>query len=119
MTKSDEATRPNRNPLPRGGAGLAAVGSRRARHKYDYNKLAQKCLTVLTLSINVEPMARKDHISTAEVAKLLGVSRQTLYNWMHAGRIPEPPRNPLTNHMRWQPVDVQRIQKLVRESEAE
>jgi DNA-binding transcriptional MerR regulator len=54
-------------------------------------------------------------MSTAEVAKLIGVSRQTLYNWMQAGLIPEPPRNPLTNHMRWQPVDVERIRRIVKE----
>jgi len=58
-------------------------------------------------------------MSTREVAKLLGISRQTLYNWLQAGRIPEPPRHPMTNHMRWQPVDVQRIQRIVREERAE
>jgi predicted site-specific integrase-resolvase len=64
-------------------------------------------------------MARDDYLSTSEVAKLLGVSRQTLYNWLQAGRIPEPPRHAMTNHMRWQPVDVQRIQRIVKEGRSE
>jgi len=58
-------------------------------------------------------MRKEEYMSTLEVAKVLGISRQTLYNWLAAGRIPEPPRHPQTKHMLWQPVDVQRVQKVV------
>jgi predicted site-specific integrase-resolvase len=48
-------------------------------------------------------------MSTQEVAKVLGVARQTLYNWLNEGKISEPMRHPVTNHMQWRPEDVQRI----------
>jgi predicted site-specific integrase-resolvase len=48
-------------------------------------------------------------MSTRQVAKLLGVSRQTLYNWINEGKVGEPSRHPLTKHMQWKAEDVQRI----------
>jgi excisionase family DNA binding protein len=54
-------------------------------------------------------MDRRDFMNTADAAKLLRVSRQTLYNWMAEGRIPEPARDARTGHMRWRPEDIQRI----------
>jgi excisionase family DNA binding protein len=56
-------------------------------------------------------MRQSETLTTAQVAKVLGVSRQTLYNWLREGRIAEPPRHPLTNHMRWKAEDVARIQR--------
>lgn len=32
-------------------------------------------------------------LTTLEVARQLGVSKQTVLNWLYAGRVPEPPRN--------------------------
>jgi predicted DNA-binding transcriptional regulator AlpA len=55
----------------------------------------------------------RDYLSTREVAKILGVSRQTLYNWMKDGRIPAPRRHPLTTHPQWTPEDVDRIRGIV------
>jgi excisionase family DNA binding protein len=60
-------------------------------------------------------MKRCDFMSTADAAKLLRVSRQTLYNWLAEGRVPEPARNPRTGHMQWKPEDVQRIRLLQQE----
>lgn len=34
------------------------------------------------------------YLTTLEVAHRLNVSKQTLLNWLYAGKIPEPPRNP-------------------------
>lgn len=41
-------------------------------------------------------MARpqKDYIRTNELAAILGVTGQTIYNWLRAGKIPEPARTP-------------------------
>ncbi|HWQ53049.1 MAG TPA: hypothetical protein VN442_05150 [Bryobacteraceae bacterium] len=47
------------------------------------------------------------------------VSRQTLYNWLKEGRISEPGRHPLTNHMRWKAEDVQRIYLTMQEGRGE
>jgi DNA-binding transcriptional MerR regulator len=33
------------------------------------------------------------YLTTLEVARELKVSKQTLLNWLYAGKIPEPPRN--------------------------
>jgi hypothetical protein len=34
------------------------------------------------------------YLTTLEAAHALGVSKQTLLNWLYAGKVPEPPRNP-------------------------
>lgn len=56
---------------------------------------------------------KRDYMSTREVAQLLGVSRQTLYNWLKQGRIPAPTRHPLTSYPQWKPEDVDRIRGIV------
>jgi len=33
------------------------------------------------------------YLTTAQVARELGVSKQTLLNWLYSGKVPEPPRN--------------------------
>ena len=48
------------------------------------------------------------------MARLLGVSRATLYNWLRSGRIPQPERNELTRYPEWRPEDVERIREAVR-----
>ena len=62
-------------------------------------------------------MDRTDYMSTADAAKLLSVSRQTLYNWINEGKVPEPSRHPETGHMRWKPEDIQRIRVIQQELE--
>ncbi len=57
-------------------------------------------------------------MSTKEVAKVLGISRQTLYNWLRDGKIGEPPRHPLTHHMRWRAEDVARVERARMEAHA-
>jgi predicted site-specific integrase-resolvase len=54
-------------------------------------------------------------MSTVEVAKLLGVSRQTIYNWLKEGKIPEPARHPSTFYPQWRPEDVDRIRLILME----
>ena len=53
-------------------------------------------------------------MSSSEMARLLGVSRATLYNWLRSGRIPQPERNELTRYPEWRPEDVERIREAVR-----
>jgi predicted site-specific integrase-resolvase len=54
-------------------------------------------------------MDRIEFMSTAEAAKMLAVSRQTLYNWLNEGKIAEPTRHPDTGYMQWTPQDIHRI----------
>ncbi len=37
--------------------------------------------------------SKMKYLTTLEVAHELGVSKQTLLNWLYAGKLPEPPRN--------------------------
>jgi excisionase family DNA binding protein len=55
---------------------------------------------------------RFDFMSTADAAKMLRISRQTLYNWLAEGKVPEPSRNPRTGHLQWKAEDVQRIRRI-------
>jgi predicted DNA-binding transcriptional regulator AlpA len=48
-------------------------------------------------------------ISTREVAKLLEISIQTLYNWLNQGKIPEPGRHPTTRRRQWTPEQVEAV----------
>ena len=59
--------------------------------------------------------AHETYMLSHEVAELLGVTTQTLYNWLRKGRIPEPKRHPITSYRLWTPQDVQRIRQVVAE----
>jgi excisionase family DNA binding protein len=76
------------------------------------NKKIEKCLTLLGFPASIEAMSQRVFMSTKKAAKLLGVSRQTLYNWLNDAKIPEPQRHPRTGHLQWQPQDIQRIRLL-------
>ncbi|MGH9662206.1 MAG: MerR family DNA-binding transcriptional regulator [Bryobacteraceae bacterium] len=58
------------------------------------------------------------YLLSHEVAELLGVSTQTLYNWIRKGRIPDPPRHPLTSYRLWTVRDVEVIRQTIRERKA-
>lgn len=62
------------------------------------------------------PRAQGQYLKTAEVARILGVSTQTIYNWLKEGRISEPERHPLTSYRRWTTKDVEMVRNAVMES---
>jgi len=53
-------------------------------------------------------------LNTAEVASLIGISKQTILNWMNRGIIIEPQRNPVNNYRQWSEADVLRIRDMIR-----
>jgi DNA-binding transcriptional MerR regulator len=55
------------------------------------------------------------HLKTSDVASLLGVSLQTVYNWLRSGKIVEPERNPLTSYRLWSVKDVELIRTAILE----
>jgi len=57
----------------------------------------------------------RQYLTTAEVARTLGVSTQTIYNWLRAGKIGEPERNPLTTYRMWTVKDVDMIRTSISE----
>jgi DNA-binding transcriptional MerR regulator len=54
------------------------------------------------------------YLTTLEVAHQLGVSKQTLLNWLYADKIPEPPRNK-KGYRLWSPSRVTLVRKLIQE----
>lgn len=53
-------------------------------------------------------MARQ-HLTTRQVARLAGVSLNTIYRWLKDERIAEPNRDPENNYRLWTPQDVESI----------
>src|SRR5574340_411585 len=54
------------------------------------------------------------YLTTLEVARELNVSKQTLLNWLHAGKVPEPPRN-RNGHRLWGQARLSLVRQLIRE----
>jgi predicted site-specific integrase-resolvase len=54
------------------------------------------------------------YLTTLEVAHELKVSKQTLLNWLYAGKVPEPPRNKKRYRL-WSPSRVSLVKKLIRD----
>ena len=52
------------------------------------------------------------YLTTLEVAHELSVSKQTLLNWLYAGKLPEPPRNK-TDYRLWSPSRVSQATRLI------
>jgi len=52
------------------------------------------------------------YLTTLEVAHELKVSKQTLLNWLYAGKIPEPPRN-RKGYRLWSPSRISLIKKMI------
>jgi DNA-binding transcriptional MerR regulator len=52
------------------------------------------------------------YLTTLEVAHELKVSKQTLLNWLYAGKIPEPPRN-RKGYRLWSPSRVSLVKRLI------
>lgn len=64
------------------------------------------------------PRAEQQYLKTSEVARILGVSTQTIYNWLKEGKISEPERNPLTSYRKWTTKDVDLVRNAILECRA-
>ena len=54
------------------------------------------------------------YLTTLEAAHQVKVSKQTLLNWLYAGKIPEPPRNP-KGYRLWSAARVSLVKRLIHE----
>jgi DNA-binding transcriptional MerR regulator len=61
---------------------------------------------------------RTPFLKTHEVAEQIGVTINTIYNWLNAGRIPEPQRHPSTGYRQWTLADVEVIREMTRRPRA-
>ncbi len=48
-------------------------------------------------------------LTTVQVARVLGITKKTLYRMLQDGRIPEPQRNPENNYRVWIPQQIEAI----------
>jgi len=53
----------------------------------------------------------RQYLKTRQVAKILGISLNTLYRWLKAEKIGEPNRDPVNNYRLWTAEDVERIRR--------
>jgi excisionase family DNA binding protein len=50
-------------------------------------------------------------LTTIQVARVLGITKKTLYRMLQDGRLPEPPRNPDNNYRIWSRDEVERLRE--------
>jgi len=50
-------------------------------------------------------------LTTAQVARVLGITKKTLYRMLSDGRLSEPARNPDNNYRIWVPQHVEAIRE--------
>lgn len=53
----------------------------------------------------------RPYLKTREVAKMLGVSLNTVYRWLKAERINEPNRDGNNNYRMWRAEDIDQIRQ--------
>jgi predicted site-specific integrase-resolvase len=46
-------------------------------------------------------------LTSARVARILGITKRTLHNWIKAGKIPGPDVNPDNGYLQWTITDVE------------
>ncbi len=50
-------------------------------------------------------------LTTVQVARVLGITKKTLYRMLQDGRVPEPPRNPDNNYRIWLPQQIELVRE--------
>ncbi len=54
-------------------------------------------------------------MTTARVARILGITKRTLHNWIKAGRVPGPEANPDNGYLQWTMADVEVVRNVLME----
>jgi DNA-binding transcriptional MerR regulator len=50
---------------------------------------------------------KPDYLSSCRAARVLGVSKRTLLNWINAGVVPKPEVNPTNGYLLWTTADIE------------
>jgi DNA-binding transcriptional MerR regulator len=58
---------------------------------------------------------RSNYITSARVARMLGITKRTLHNWVKAGRITPPEINPDNGYLQWTMSDVDTVRHVLTE----
>jgi predicted site-specific integrase-resolvase len=56
-----------------------------------------------------------EHLTTARVARILGITKRTLHNWIKAGKVPAPDPNPDNGYLQWTMSDVEVVRNALTE----
>lgn len=56
-------------------------------------------------------MKRKKFYTTAEICNILGIVKNTLFNWEQAGKIPKSRRDPMNNYRVYTKKDINKLRK--------
>ena len=57
-------------------------------------------------------MKQKRYYTAAEVSDILGVTKNTLFNWEKAGKIPKPKRDPMNNYRVFTEEDIKKLRSI-------
>ncbi len=60
-------------------------------------------------------VASPEYLSSARVARILGITKRTLHNWIKAGKIPAPEANPENGYLEWTITDIEVIRNVLTE----
>ena len=55
---------------------------------------------------------KKERYSMQDIAKILGITTRSLYNWEKAGKIPKPNRDPMSNYRIYSEQDLKKLKKI-------
>ena len=57
----------------------------------------------------------QEYLTTARVARILGISKRTLHNWIKAGKVTGPEVNPGNGYLQWTMSDVETVRTVLME----
>lgn len=58
-----------------------------------------------------------EHLTSARVARILGITKRTLHNWIKAGKIPAPDINPANGYLQWSITDIAVVRNVLTEEQ--
>ena len=64
-------------------------------------------------------VASQEYLTSARIARILGITKRTLHNWIKAGKIPAPEANPENGYLEWTMTDVEVIRNLLTEERSD
>ncbi len=50
--------------------------------------------------------------SMQDIARILGTTRRSLYNWEKSGKIPKPKRDPMSNYRVYSEEDLKKLKRI-------
>ena len=61
----------------------------------------------------------QEYLTTARVARILGITKRTLHNWIKAGKVPGPEINPDNGYLQWTMADVETVRNVLMEESSD